>query len=230
MPYKKNYRRRAPKRRRVNRRRRYAKKSINNKNLVSGIPQRNFVKLRYAERITLTGSSASAFDTHVMSGNNTFDPNYSLGGHQPMGYDEWGLFYYRIMCRGSKIVCRFSTTTSNADGNTTLFLMPSIDVLTTPNWERFAENQLGKSTVIGPYSGSGTKTMSMYKSTKFMFGDGNGLEQNEYGSLIGAAPPRLWQWLIGAETQNGANLDPVYVDVVITYYCELYDRKPLPQS
>jgi len=46
--------------------------------------------------------------------NGLFDPDFSLGGHQPMGFDEWSAFYGRYRVKSAKCKIRaVSNTTVN---------------------------------------------------------------------------------------------------------------------
>lgn len=194
----------------------------------TGIPDRMMLKMIYADTIRLTNSMVH-FDNHTFSGNDLNDPNVSGIGHQPKSYDQWSQFYNKTMVHGSSIECRFTPTQSSGDGNTNIYLIPTIDSATLPGWIDIQENKLGKADVVGPYVGMGLKYLKDYMSTKKLFGDVNGLEQSDYGAFFNFSPINKWYWVIGAETQNG-NAVSVDVSVVITYYVELFDRKDLPGS
>jgi len=195
----------------------------------TGLPDRMMLKMTYAETIRLT-QAAAPFDNHIFSGNDLADPNVSGVGHQPKGYDQWGQFYNRYMVHGAKIVCRFTPTVSNSTGNINTYILPTLDSTTLPGWTSIQEDKFGKASMVGPYVGNGIRFMSAYMSTKKLFGDVNGLEQSDFGALMGSAPNRHWYWIVGGETQDGSVLQHCDVAVVITYYVELYDRKDLPQS
>lgn len=228
--------RRYRKKRNYKKRRPYKKRSKYSRQKVTtgrgfgrtGLPDRMFVKLTYAETIRLT--SGSQFDNHVFSGNSINDPNTSGVGHQPKGMDQWGQFYSRYMVHASKITCRFTPTNSNATGNQNIYLLPTLDSLTLPGWTSIQEDKFGKASIVGPYVGQGIRYLKDYMSTKKLYGDVNGLEQNDYGASFSFDPPRPWFWIVGAETQDGSALANCDVAVVITYYVELYQRIDLPQS
>jgi len=56
-----------------------------------GMSNKQIVKLRYASNTRLTGGCIKFTRTSVRL-NGLFDPDFSLGGHQPMGFDEWSAF------------------------------------------------------------------------------------------------------------------------------------------
>lgn len=101
MPYRKKYRRKRTTRRKNNRgmtkwypRRNYLP--------LSGFPQRKMVKLRYAEVFALN-PAASSVATYVFRANSVYDPNFTVTGHQPLGFDQWAAIYNRYTVLGSKI-------------------------------------------------------------------------------------------------------------------------------
>jgi len=66
-----------------------------------GFPASRRVKLAYCESATLT----SAFGAQAKSQfrlNGCFDPWYTSTGHQPMGFDQWALFYNHYVVLGCK--------------------------------------------------------------------------------------------------------------------------------
>lgn len=68
------------------------------------IPDATIVKLRYVEFITLNpGVGTLAY--HTFRASSVFDPNYSGGGHQPNGFDQWANFYDQYIVLGAK--CTF---------------------------------------------------------------------------------------------------------------------------
>jgi len=62
-----------------------------------GMSNKQIVKLRYASNTRLTGGVSNLRELQFRL-NGLFDPDFSLGGHQPMGFDEWSAFYgrYRV--------------------------------------------------------------------------------------------------------------------------------------
>ncbi len=67
-----------------------------------GFPQQIKTKLRYSTRVefTPTGTSVQQFQ---LKANGMFDPQVSLGGHQPRGFDEFMDAYDMFTVLGSKI-------------------------------------------------------------------------------------------------------------------------------
>jgi len=72
--------------------------------------------MRYVDQIRLD-ADAGIKAVHNFRANSIFDPDETAGGHQPLGHDEWGLFYNHYIVLGAKITCQFNATTSFADAS-----------------------------------------------------------------------------------------------------------------
>lgn len=92
------------------RRKRRAAKRINTgrvpKAMRTPVPIKMFVKLTYAEVLTLTPTAAGTSDSMVYSANNWKDPNVSGGGHKPRGYNELMSLYDHYVGTTASITCQ----------------------------------------------------------------------------------------------------------------------------
>jgi hypothetical protein len=60
------------------------------------------IKHRYASYCTINpGAGVTA--SHVLSANGMFDPDITSSGHQPLGFDNFSLFYDHYMVLGAKV-------------------------------------------------------------------------------------------------------------------------------
>lgn len=94
-----NYRRRPRRYRRI-RRRSIIRAPV-------GIPQTYACKLRYAHDAIIDVAVGSSYD-HVFRTNNVYDPDYSIGGHQPRFFDQLMTLYASCYVVGSVIRVRAS--------------------------------------------------------------------------------------------------------------------------
>ncbi len=60
-------------------------------------------KLRYVTQLELGSGTNDFASHHFFRANSAFDPDLTGGGHQPMGFDQIGLFYDHYTVIGSKI-------------------------------------------------------------------------------------------------------------------------------
>ncbi len=70
-----------------------------------GFPQSNRTTLRYAESVTISGAAGS-MATYQFALNGLFDPNITGTGHQPLGFDQWSVFYNNYVVHS----CRWRLT------------------------------------------------------------------------------------------------------------------------
>jgi len=69
-----------------------------------GFPQQLKTKLRYATRVEFSPGTTST-QQFQLAANGMFDPQTTLGGHQPRGFDEFMKAYDMFTVMGSKISC-----------------------------------------------------------------------------------------------------------------------------
>lgn len=78
-----------------------------------GFPSTTYVKMRYVQTITLAPAFAGLFET-IFLANGLFDPYVPLGGHQPLGHDQWAQFYNKYVVYRSR--CKVSYAVGNSPG------------------------------------------------------------------------------------------------------------------
>lgn len=104
--YKKRYRRY---RKRYNR----YKKRYRRKLPITGFPRSMLAKLRYSSAIELTVESNQLTAFRRFRANDIYDPDWSVGGGQPMGRDEYAGIYRKYMVVGSKITVKYMCHSEN---------------------------------------------------------------------------------------------------------------------
>lgn len=72
------------------------------------------VKLRYVTSQSMDAPINSTA-VHTFRANSLYDPDYTILGHQPMGFDQWAAFYNKYVVVSCKITCTF---THNPTGTT----------------------------------------------------------------------------------------------------------------
>lgn len=82
----------------------------------SGMPLQRRARLRYVDTVELNGLNGNLGVT-LFRANSCFDPDFSLGGHQPLGYDEWSNLFNHYCVIGSKISCSISPASVEPEGS-----------------------------------------------------------------------------------------------------------------
>lgn len=67
-----------------------------------GIPATQRVLMRYSETFIVT-STTGVLGSYLFAANGLYDPNLSVSGHQPYGFDQWMAFYKRATVLKSRI-------------------------------------------------------------------------------------------------------------------------------
>lgn len=92
------------------------------------MPDRLRVPLKYDQRIVIT-STVGALVTQIYRGNSCYDPDYTGGGQQPVGFDQWSAFYASYMCYASKITVTAMPVSASISNTTFQMVMyPSLSV------------------------------------------------------------------------------------------------------
>ncbi len=91
-----------------------------------------YVTLRYHDFIILN-PSAGLPDSHIFSANGLFDPNITGIGHQPRGFDQIMQLYINYTVLSSSITVRFAGGTLNADEIVGINLRDSDVIATSAN-------------------------------------------------------------------------------------------------
>lgn len=224
MPYRRRYKKRKYKKKQRYKKR-YRKKQPKTSKLVlykpSAMPDTMFVKLKYAEYITMTNVAGQG--SYVFAMNGLYDPNITGTGHQPMAYDEWSAFYDQYQVLSSKIYCRILPPDTNTTG---VCIYPSRDGTLPNNYADAREQPYSRSK--WSQNQSTKQSISNYMSIKKL--EGRITSSVNYTATINTNPSAERYWIIFCESPTGTAINDIIFDVQLTYYVKFYGRKSLGQS
>lgn len=204
----------------------------------ASVPDRMFIKFRYQDNYTATGTTAST-QTWVWRGNSLHDPYQGAGGAQPYQFDQWKQFYHRYRVYGCKIVVKVWCTPNpglNLIQGNTLYVIPVtdnsvFDAYSLPELPRCRQRVL-----MPQYAGRPTVIKS-YASTAQIWGlSKNTVRTNaEFTAPQSADPASQWYWISRIQGQNPTTAvsDGTVTynwQVRLVYYACLYDRVWLTRS
>lgn len=97
----------------------YKRKSIMgiSRQPIAPVAQQQVVKMIYAEVLPLNALSIGQAATYQFRTNSIFDPDYTGVGHQPLGHDQWALFYNHYCVISSTIRVDFLPSSTAIGGN-----------------------------------------------------------------------------------------------------------------
>lgn len=189
------------------------------------VPDKVILKMRYCQSIQR--DLLLPIDEYVFRGNSLFDPDFTGGGTQPLGFDQWANFYSKYRVNGSKITV-LAVNTSSAN-NMFISLIPSListgvtttaDAISTP-YSRYS--------FMSVLSSQPKTVLKSYMTTGKLSGQNVRYEDN-YEAAMGANPVNVWYWIIDAQSNNGVSNLQYQIIVIITYYCTLFERIQFDQS
>lgn len=198
----------------------------------TGFPKSTAVKLRYVEAISID-PPIGAVGHYTFRANSVFDPNNTGVGHQPMGYDQWSVFYNHYVVVGSKITI---TTTANS-GPGVGMLLTGVVLTDTPatftDFTEMMEQGLAKTQKQSVHlNAQRPKSLSKGFSAKKFFNVTNVLDNvSRLGANTGVNPTEVAYFSVFAANSK-ASADQTVVDFVVTveYIVVFSEPRELEQS
>lgn len=226
-------RRRVSKRRSSRRRvRRVSRRPVNR---LSGslTPNRLFLKLKYSEAFGMTYNSASTNATvYQFRVNSIHDPNFTGVGHQPLGHDEWSVFYSRYRVRGMRYVITFTNIEAISQQEVAVTLRPNNVYDTLMDTIRESPSCVYKAILGVEGSGQNNKVVRGYASVAKVRGVSKARVnvESDFQALIGSNPAFVPMLTVYMKNQDSATDSNIRVRVDLVYHVELSDRKQQYQS
>lgn len=210
------------------RRRTYKRRSVIPR-APSGMHANRPVRMRYCKDGFLA-STAGALNHIVFSMNDIFDPEYAVGGHQPMGFDQMAGLYNRYIVLGSKLTVTFYDNASSHQAPAVVGACMSDDA--TPPYSTltsYIEAKRGQYRTVTGGARVPIRLKCMYSPRKFW-----GIKDIEDHRLkIGAAtvgsPEDIAKCIVWLQCTDGGN-QTLSMTVVIDYLVQFTEAKDLAAS
>lgn len=170
----------------------------------------------------------------VMRGNGCYDPDVAVGGHQPLGFDQYMALYNKYYVKSSTIKVDLSTVSLGANNAIQNNIFVSVWADTNVN---SAVANLGQtSEICAAYGGVTRRVGDVYdrmtpivlsKSTKAVTGKGF---ETETSGDSGHDPDLLWYWHVVAWSSDGTLARKCDFKLDLMYDTLFYEGKALGQS
>jgi len=188
------------------------------------------VRMEYADGLALSGGGIAGLNVNVYRANSLFDPDFTGGGGQPLGRDQWAAFYRRY-----RVLACHVEWTPMADTSGVVFTCGITPLNTSGSLsssQAYEAAAYTKRKAIGNTNATGVKKITFYSTTDKQRGmPYNGTRMNgELSALMGGNPIDAWYVHVWAKTDDGSLTWTVAGTVKLTYDVELYDRETLPVS
>ena len=163
--------------------------------------------------------------TYTVRINDPNAPGTNLG--QPLGYDQWSVFYQRCFCYGSRIHIKILLSASEP-GEVVMY--PSNVIAAASTLDQAKEQPYSKYTAYGSVN-SNMGSMYAYLKNKMTMRKivGRPLQGVNYEALTGSSPARVAYWNLFGEVLDGS-VNQLYLRVTVTYWCRFYQRITLDES
>lgn len=209
-----------------------------NGRLLIGFPKNKVVTLRYNMSIQLDATTAATAG-RAFRANSCYDPDTAVGGHQPLGFDQWSLYYNHYTVIGSKVYAQFSSaSTTNQAGQSVIGIYLADDTIVPTTPSLMIEQGLSKWKYmphqLQAQSAKDLMITNTFSAKKFFNLTNVKDNQDRIGALTepsGANPNDEAFFIIYTGGVSGL-VDPVplTIDVTIEYITMFSEPKSLPQS
>lgn len=228
MPFKRRFKRRPMKGKRKGFRRK--RRSVSMQKQLTAFPTNRIVKMRYCTPFQL--DSTSGYVEQAFRANGLFDPDFSGTGHQPLGHDQWSVFYNRYTVLGSKITIRAISPSSDNPSVYGVYLhetsSPGATAYTTlveqgkSQW-RYIQNAI---------NGNVPSKCSMTFSAKKWFNIADVKDNSAtYGALFGSDPTIQAYYICWTSAwDDTADVPPLNFVAIIDYIVLLGEPREIPAS
>lgn len=192
------------------------------------IPQKITTTLKYREYFTVAGT---VFDT-LFNANSLFDPYYGVGGHQPMGFDQYATFFTRYRVLSCKIVVTCLVKTATVPLMFGVVADNSVNAYT--SMTDAPEQQKTAFKTVTPYGGPGTATLTKKWNLWTVTGvtESTYKSDDRYAGTVSANPSEQIMYHVIYANSGGSALtsgDCSFI-VDLEFHTEFFDAKQLGGS
>jgi len=205
-------------------------------NNFGGFPYSKVVKLRYSQGFELQpGVAGGNVGTYKFRANAPYDPDYTGGGHQPMGYDTWSAVYNYVTVVGAKMRVTFIPSSDQAVMGLVVGTLVDDDGTVTAPVDTMIERGTSNYRHLAYNGTQYTKAVSLTKgfSAKKFF-HVKDIRDNIYniGSTVGITPNDQAFFVVwgGYDDTGSGTPDPVRCQVTIEYICLFTQPKDQSQN
>ena len=191
------------------------------------VPDKLIVKLPYYEEVAMTSNTNYTYT--FWRNNSIYDPNGSGIGHQPLGYDQWSTFYSRYRVIG----CKYRVTVSNPSDFPCKVGILAVNGAYSGNADETAfEQPHMKTHTVGSHTGKDVIEFTKYLANPRIVGVAPSAYRadDNYQALFGTNPLEQISAIIQARSMGAGSTVNLMLNLHITYFVELFDRKMLPLS
>lgn len=200
---------------------------------LGGFPLLQTVRLRYCQEINIDALNGAATGRDFAA-NGMFDPDAALGGHQPLGFDQWIGLYAHYNVKASKMRVEWRPTgTANANpGYFGIYLSPGTgSIANYTSIEHLLESRMSRSAVgrAGLISG-GRTPYAVEKGWSWSKTFGTDYMTNQNRGNNGINPPEASYYTFWFASTGNNNPTAQNFLITIDYICTFSEYKVMTAS
>jgi len=188
----------------------------------------------------MTPAALSSSQYANFAANGLFDPNIQVGGHQPLGFDQWALYYNHYVVLGSKITVRFILNNAvQATNYTPILCGVKLQDDTAATWsagqlfDNLSERGFSYKVIVPNVNNIyPVKCGAKFSAKKFF--NVKDVKDNmlRLGSGVGANPTDLGVYQLYFGSVNGQTISDYTMQCLVTidYIVSWSEPKDIPQS
>lgn len=185
-----------------------------------------FTRLKYSDTFV---TAATATPVGHIFRTSAYQPDYTLGaaGHQPMGYDQWSLFYNKYRVWGIKYEIHAINTSTTSANDVVIVTKPASTAIADP--KQLWETAYARPRIIGVEGGNSRAMFKGYMNaakvlgvTKLRYGS-----DDVYTANTGANPGVHAYLHMYSQPSDLTTTSTVRWKVNFTYYIQFFDRHTL---
>jgi hypothetical protein len=188
------------------------------------MPDRFVTKLKYAETFRLLNAAATG--QQIFRGNSCYDPDQTGVGGQPMGFDQFAIFYNKYRVRASTLTFNLIRTSESVRITITPSNSFSVPASVATALENPYNRLIDISSSISNFSNS--TRMPTYKI--WGVDPTTVSSEDNFAATVTADPTNVWAWVLNVATYDGIATATLWVDLAVIYEVEFFDRYPIARS
>lgn len=215
------------------------KTNTNNQNIgilkAVGFPKKMFVKLKYVENLKANTCTGGASYYYLYNLNGLYDVDATVGGHQPMAFDQWANFYNQYLVLGAKVKYSAYNATNTIPIKCVLNTLPTTSGGPSNLNDAHESLRTGKSS--GKYKDGANQQAVLHISRYFRPWDVRGVsktqyinEIEDYGAAFTANPSKIMSLQTWCQPMDEASTITINHSIEFTFYVQLGQPKFLAQS
>lgn len=187
------------------------------------------VQLPYVLSTSWAGGGSIQIQDRVYRANSIFDPDFAVGGGQPLGHDQWSAFYTQYRVYAIKVEVEAMSDAAIVGGIGIVTLNTSSGIV---DRDQIREQQKSKELLLGTDTATAGK-LSHYMTTAQQFGMPNDVVQydDNLRSSFGSDPSKeYYVHVYGFGIGTGSTNFDVSGRIKLTYYVDLFNKSTLSRS